>query len=112
LDDHFAILEAQSIAGSWPGHASFRECLDMNNAYVFRNLHEAKEELQKAIEAVETDDFGPFMVSVVFTYRKLNRAWNCINLTPEELLSESNDEYEARCQFPHELSGQIAGRID
>jgi hypothetical protein len=81
----------------------------MNTDYVVRNLHEAAEGLQKAIEAAEADEFGSLMVYVAFTYRKLNLAWNSRDLSNAELLSQRvRDEHELRCRFPTDISDQIS----
>jgi hypothetical protein len=72
----------------------------MNTAYVVRNLAEASDAIQDAIKAAESDDFGPFMVHMTETYRKLNLAWNSMNMTADELLNQSDEDWIARCRFP------------
>jgi hypothetical protein len=79
----------------------------MNIEYVVRNLHEAAEQLEQAIADAGNDDLGPLMVRIAFTYRKLNLAWNSRFLTAEELLSQTDEQFESRCQFPDDLSGLI-----
>ena len=81
----------------------------MQTQYVGRNLREAAEELGKAIEAVEMDNEIKFEVWLAFTYRKLNRAWNSRNLTPEQLENRTHEVSELRCRFPMELADDIAG---
>lgn len=80
----------------------------MNTGYVLRNLHEGAEQLQRAIAAASSEDFGAFMVSMGFMYRKLNLAWNSRDLTNEQLLSRADEQYEVDCRFPTDLSFQIS----
>lgn len=83
--------------------------MSTDNSYVLFNLTEAAEELAKAIADLEADDRAGFEANLVFTYRKLNRAWNSRHLTPDELRTESSEEFERRCVFPVELSDLICG---
>ena len=103
-----AVLIAIPLYG-YPAKPGTPRALEMiNDGYVLRNLHEAAAELQEAIEAAAADDFGAFMARITFTYRKLNRAWNSRNLSGEEILSESDDQQEARCRFPSDLAEMIS----
>ena len=79
----------------------------MNTRYVLFNLREAAEDLQKTISAAEVDDESLMAAWLPFVYRKLNRAWNCRHLQDIALEQETDDAFEAKCDFPRDLQDDV-----
>jgi hypothetical protein len=74
----------------------------MNTEFVSINLREAREELDKAINAAESGDELGLRMWLAWTYRKLNLSWNARNLSGDEVHAKL-DQFETWCEFPNEL---------
>ena len=78
----------------------------MNKEYVLFNLREAKEELDKTINEIETDSeygYGDFIIAMRHLYHHINTAWNAQNETIEATRKCSQKDFDRWRKFPEDI---------
>jgi len=78
----------------------------MNRKLVLFNLKEAKEELDRTIEAIEKDSrygVAEYMVAMSHLYHHLNTAWNARRSSDRRAKNCSEKDFEDWREFPKEF---------
>ena len=78
----------------------------MNRDWVLFHLGEASEELSKTIHAMKEApdyDYGAFLVAMQHLYHHLNTAWNSRDASPDQVRTESDEDFGRWSQFPDDL---------
>ena len=75
----------------------------MNRDAVLFHLREAKEELDRTIGEIQSDqsyDYGEFVVAMSHLYHHLNTAWNGRDASPERHRECAQSDFDAWRKFP------------
>jgi hypothetical protein len=78
----------------------------MNKSAILFNLVEAKEELDRTIEELETDsEYGEpeLSVAMMHLFHHVNTAWNARHSTPEEWKICSDEDFNRWGRYPTDL---------
>ena len=78
----------------------------MNKRFIISNLKEAKEELEKTIQSIESEKdygFGDFHVGMAHAFHHLNSAWNGRDISDTEWKEYSDETYARLERFPVDL---------
>jgi hypothetical protein len=75
----------------------------VNRDYVLYNLREAKEDLERTINELQSDpqyEYGDFVVAMSHLYLHINTAWNARNSTKTQSEECSEADFNRWRQFP------------
>jgi len=78
----------------------------MNKQFILSNLIEAKEELEKTIQAIQSEEdygFGDFHLSMAHAYHHMNSAWNGREISDTDWREYSDETYTRLEKFPIDL---------
>ncbi len=79
----------------------------MNREWILANLHEARDELNSLIAALESaQDYeeARFEIDLAHAYSHLNVAWNARAIGPELAANHTLADYYRWCAFPTDIS--------
>jgi hypothetical protein len=78
----------------------------MNKEFVLSNLREAREEIDKTIEELESDpeyEEPEFLVAMMHLYHHVNFAWNARNSTQAQSADCSDGDFNRWGHYPTDL---------
>jgi hypothetical protein len=78
----------------------------MNRTWVISNLQEAQKELDQTIKDIEIKedyDYGEFIVAISHLYHHLNTAWNSQNITEEQAINITEEDFYKWRKFPEDI---------
>jgi len=78
----------------------------MNKRFILSNLTEAKEELEKTIQAIQSEedyDFGDFHDGMAHAYHHIDSAWNGREISDTEWKEYSDETFARLEKFPIDL---------